>query len=198
MTASSDIMKAFEDLLAMLPPASQEAMRQLMASARERPRLGSLAQEALARLDAGDRESAVVDWVGRHLDACSDALAALQALPRGLQVYYLSFVVEAQVMNGGFNQFFWNSSARFAPLIAPALSDLGSPGAAEIFREAWAVAIAEGVERPKDCERSLEMFSASCAASRLQALDRPFCELAMHFPALREKIAATNDPAFDV
>lgn len=196
MTAPPDATRAFEDLLAMLPPESQEAMRQLMASSKERPSLGSVRKEELELLDVEDREVAVIGWVGRHLDSSSDVLAALKALPRGLQIFYLSFVVEAEVMNGGFNQFFWNPSARFAPFIEQALVELGSPQASVIFREAWAVAIAEDAGRPKDSELSLEAFSASYEETRLNEFDRPFSELAMHFPALRWKIAEANSPAF--
>lgn len=196
MTNPPDTSQAFADLLALLPPESQQAMRQLMASSKERPSLESVSKEELDRLDAEDREAAVIGWVGRHLHSSTDALAAFAALPRGLQVYYLSFVVEAEVMNGGFNQFFWNASVQFAPFVEQVLMELGCPRAAGIFREAWAVAIEEGAGRPDDGEWSLSDFSASYEETRLDQFDAPFCELATHFPALRRKIVDTNEPAF--
>ena len=180
----------------MLPPESQEAMRQLMASAKPRPRLESVSPAELGRLDSGDREIAVIDWVGRHLDSSSDAQLALESLPRGLQIFYLSFLVEAEVMNGGFNQFFWNSSSQYAPLIEHALVELGATQASSIFREAWTVAISENAGRSESGILSLETFSASYNETQLNEFDASFCELAMQFPALRLNIIQANEPTF--
>lgn len=196
MTPPDDANRGFEELLAMLPLESQEAMRQLMASARPRPSLESISPAELGHLDSEDREIAVIDWVGRHLNSSSDAQLALESLPRGLQIFYLSFLVEAEVMNGGFNQFFWNSSSKYAPLIEHALVELGAAQASSIFREAWAVAISENAGRPESGELSLEAFSASYDETQLDAFDASFCELAMKFPALRQNIFQANEPTF--
>lgn len=196
MTPPDDVNRAFEDLLAMLPPESQEAMRQLMASAKPRPRIESVSPAELGRLDPKEREIAVIDWVGRHLDSSGDAHLALESLPRGLQIFYLSFLVEAEVMNGGFNQFFWNSSSQYAPLMEHALVELGATKASSIFREAWAVATSENAGRPERGELSLEAFSASYSETKLNEFDVSFCELAMQFPELRQNIVQTNEPTF--
>ncbi|CAN5326311.1 hypothetical protein BH11PSE10_BH11PSE10_21380 [soil metagenome] len=169
-----------------------------MANAKPRPRLDSISWEELNRLDDDDREVAVIEWVGRHLESTGDELKSLELLPRGLQIFYLSFVVEAEVMNGGFNQFFWNSSSRYAPLIEPALGELGAAQASLIFREAWAVAISENAGRPESEELSLETFSASYQNNRLNDFDAEFCALAMQFPVLRRHVVDANEPTFFV
>ena len=198
MNTPDDPTRAFEDLLAMLPPESREAMLKIMASARPRPGIDSISQAELGRLEEGDCEIAVVEWVGRHLESSANAQAALKLLPRGLQIFYLSFLVEAEVMNGGFNQFFWNSASRYAPLMEGALAELGAARASSIFRDAWAVAIAENAGRPDSGVLSLEAFSASYQHTRLNAFDAEFCELAVQFPALRRRVVQANEPAFYV
>ncbi len=198
MNTHDGTARALEDLLAMLPPESQEVMRALMASSRPTPHVGAISRAELDRLEEGDREIAVIGWVGRYLEASGDAQAALGLLPRGLQIFYLSFLVEAEVMNGGFHQFFWNSSARFAPLMELALGELGATRASLIFREAWAVAVSERAGRPESKELSLEAFSASYEETQLNDFDAEFCELAAQFPALRRRLVDANEPAFYV
>ena len=60
MNTPDDPTRAFEDLLAMLPPESREAMLKIMASARPRPGSDSISQAELGRLEEGDCEIAVV------------------------------------------------------------------------------------------------------------------------------------------
>jgi len=44
--------------------------------------------------------------------------------------------LERQVNNGGYNQFFFNSSRKYAPILVDALNRIGSPGTASITQEA--------------------------------------------------------------
>ena len=111
-----------------------------MVNARPRPRSHALSRDAIKALAADEVDSDVVEYTGRMLSASPEGAAALPGFPRGVRVFYLSFVVEAEVLSGGFNQFFWNSSSDHAEWIAPVLSDLGAQRAAEIFEQACGVA----------------------------------------------------------
>ena len=59
---------------------------------------------------------------------------ALQSLPQ--KVFSTVWAVESEVNNGGFSQYFLNSSAETAPFVAEALDTIGAPKIAQICRRA--------------------------------------------------------------
>jgi hypothetical protein len=189
--------RKYEEALAALPPDVQETMRSLIANARPQPRIDTLSRPAVTALAREDIDSAVVELIDRTLSASIDRTKAVQELPRGVQIFYLSFIVEAEVMNGGFNQFFWNSSSEYAELIAPALRELQAPRAAEIFEQAFLVARAE-IEKQAKARSigTLEAFSETYKETRLNEFDEIFCTEAEHFPSLRMQVVQTNEPVF--
>ncbi len=187
----------YEEALAALSPEIQETFRALARSARPRPRIDSLDEATVGALAEEDVEVAVIEFVERKLQASGKRRDALLSMPRGVQVFYLSFIVEAEVMNGGFNQFFWNSSSEYAELVGPALRQLGDAEAAGIFEQAFAVANSE-LEAAAEFRRSgaLEAFSESYQHTRLNEFDGHFCKRAERFPAMRFAIVRTNEPLF--
>lgn len=187
--------RKYDEALSALTPELQEMFRALAANAKQRPRIESLTESELCRLDSEDVEIAVIDFVERQLAPSADRVTTILSMPRGLQVFYLSFVLEAEVMNGGFNQFFWNSSSEFAELMAAILRDLGASEAAALFEKAFAVANEELDTAPPH-SRTLEAFSESYAHTRLNQFDEQFCKQALQFPDLRTEIIRTNQPTF--
>lgn len=189
-----------ERLLATLPPETQELFQKLEAetNAREpRPKLLEISGPSLRALAVEDLDFAIFEYVAERLSKTDAPNAELLTLPRGLQVFYLSFLVEAEVMNGGFNQFFWNSSGAMADLIAPALRDLGAHDAADIFEQAWALAKVEASLRsPFKEERSLDAFSRSYAETRLGQFDAPFGRIAQWLPSLRADFIKAHEDWF--
>lgn len=189
--------RKYEKALAALPPELQETFRALAANARPTPRIESLDEKTVGALAEEDIEVAVIQFVERKLEASKERRDALLLMPLGLQVFYLSFIVEAEVMNGGFNQFFWNSFSEYAELIAPALLQLGDAEAASIFEQAFAVANSEveGTVKFRN-PGTLEAFSESYRHTRLNEFDSHFCTRAEQFPAMRLAIVRTNEPLF--
>ena len=180
----------YEEILAGLSPELREVFLRLQAEAKPRPKLECLSASTLNSLESEDLDTAIVDYVERQISQSEDRHARLFELPRGLQVFYLSFLVEAEVMNGGFNQFFWNSSGEFAEAVAPALRQLGAGEAAEIFERAFAVAKIEAEKATLNpAPRTLEAFSTSYETTQLNGFDVAFCEHALHFPSLRLHLA---------
>jgi len=92
---------------------------------------------------------------------------ALLRLSRGLQVFYLSLIIEAEVTNCNLRQFFTNLSD-YADLIAAALRELPCEAAAEIFEQAAA-------ERQAHSDPSI-------------ALDQQFRAESRNFPELRRRL----------
>jgi len=66
-----------------------------------------------------------------------------QSLPQ--KVFSAIWSVEAEVNNGGFSQYFLNSSAETAPFVAEAFEIVGAPKTADICRRAISLAFPDGL-----------------------------------------------------
>src|SRR5687768_11452474 len=110
-----------------------------MASPWPDPKFRDLTPELLAALSADDIGDAVlqhVEWrVRRH---ASDRAAAIHGLPPGVRAIYATFLVDAEVNNGGFNQFFYNPHGELAGIALSGYELLGAEEYAEVMRSAIA------------------------------------------------------------
>lgn len=100
-------------------------------------------------------------------------------------------------MNGGFNQYFWNSSSEFAEKTPAALKEIGDEIAAEMMLKAIALAAAEvpNMRKFKDVG-TLQAFSDSYKDTKLNDLDSPFSRRAEGFPALRVQYVREHQQSF--
>ena len=73
---------------------------------------------------------------------------ATQSTPQ--KVFSSIWAVESEVNNGGFSQYFLNSSCETAPFVAEALDTIGAPHAADICKRAIALAFPEGLPSTPD------------------------------------------------
>ncbi len=155
-------------------------------------------QKMLSLTKDEDLKRVILDYVRSQLDEKSGkAIEIVSALPKGFLTFYASWLVEAEVMNGGFHQYFWNSSSEFAEVTADALTALGDPTAAAMMSRALATAIAELPTTTKYMsEGTLQAFSESTKRSKLNALDAEFCLRAEKFPVLRLRYVRAHPDLF--
>jgi len=79
------------------------------------PRYATLSPEVLAAISADEIGGAIVQHVElRHRATGGDMGKLLEILPPGTRAIYATWVVDAEVNNGGFNQFFFNRDSRMA------------------------------------------------------------------------------------
>jgi len=81
---------------------------------------------------------------------------ARQSLPQ--KVFSAIWAVESEVNNGGFSQYFFNSSAESAWFVVEALETVGALETAGICRRAIASAFPSGLPQSKDAIRSAARF----------------------------------------
>ena len=94
--------------------------------------------------------------------------------PVQVQVALCVHRLEAEVNNGGFHQFFLNSSAEIVPHTLHALSVIGAPRTKRLLEEAIAVAFPSGYPAdPADIQAALADFDD--VADELERLDSEFC-----------------------
>jgi hypothetical protein len=145
-----------------------------------------------------DLEKALMDIVFTRLKANPErASEVIGSLSPEFRVFYISWLVEAEVGNGGFHQFFWNASAQIAPAMPDAIEAIGDAEAADIAWRALSTLIAEKEKFFKFRQvGTLEAYSESAKGSRLNAFDAPFMERARGFSALRVRYVRQHERAF--
>ena len=152
--------------------------------------------KTLASIADADLEQAVVDYACSKLDGHYDEEArVINALPEGTRALYMTWAVEAEVNNGGFNQYYWNTRGLFAEDAVAAFQFFGADKHAALMKQAnqihndEAAAISEFQERG-----TLEAFSESYEVSKLGPLDDRFYQLSEDLSALRvSKIRASPE-----
>ena len=132
-------------------------------------------------------ELAVIDYIHAKLaydqDLDDQTIMALSPALRGL---YATWELEAEVNNGGFNQFFWNSSGRWAEQAVLGFRLFGAEEHARIAAEAIEVYAREKAAQDKlKAENSAAAFVESYEHTDLGALDTRFYNVAEDLGALR-------------
>jgi hypothetical protein len=97
---------------------------------------------------------------------------ALQSLPQ--RVFSAIWAVESEVNNGGFSQYFVNSSAESASFVVQALETIGAPETAGICKRAIAAAFPSGLPQTEETIRSVAADFSDEILEQLEPLDQEF------------------------
>lgn len=144
------------------------------------PRPNVLNRATLEAIEDKDLDYAL-SWyvVEQYKDNLSKTEEIILNLPSGLRNHYLSWLLEAEIMNGGLNQYFWNVSPSLIQRTPEALREIGATEAAKLLE----AAIAQGAEESQMRERFkaspslVEGFSESYKYSKLEQFDEKYMEL---------------------
>jgi hypothetical protein len=141
----------------------------------------------LATIPNDKVELAIIDYVDAKLDGrYENAAEVLSTLPAGVRAMYVTWGVEAEVNNGGFNQYYWNSAGQFANDAVAAFEFFSAHEHAQLMQEANAIRAEEEAEIDKFKEEAtIEAFSESYKVSKLGPLDDRFYKLDENLSALR-------------
>jgi len=130
---------------------------------------------------------AVMDYIDYKIEGVySHEPEIVNALSPGVRALYITWWLEGEVNNGGFNQYFWNAAGQFASLAPESFDFFGASQHAALMREAIAVRAAEA-QTISEFKRqgTLKAFSASYEHTQLNALDDKFYELKETMTSLR-------------
>src|SRR5260370_12205079 len=112
--------------------------------------------------------------------------AIVAKLPAGVRALYLTWTVEAEVNNGGFNQYYYNTDNKFASDAVGAFEYFGATEHAVLMREANAIRAGEAATLKKFKDRgTIEAFSESYEHSKLGPLDDRVYKLRENLSHLR-------------
>jgi|SRR5205823_13843906 len=90
------------------------------------------------------------------------------------KVFSAIWALESEVNNGGFSQYFLNSSAESASFVVEALETVGAPDTAAICRRAIAVAFPVGLPGSEEAVRSAAADFPDEILEELEPLDEEF------------------------
>jgi hypothetical protein len=136
-----------------------------MASPWPEPRYRNLTPALLASLSADEIGDAILQHVEWRVKAHGgDTMAAVEELPAGTRAIYTTFLVDAEVNNGGFNQFFYNPSGEFAGHALAGYELLGGEEYAAIMRAAIAT-------RESERERMAQFYDAGTLEAMSQSYE---------------------------
>jgi len=146
-----------------------------------------LTKSKVANLKDEDLELATFECAAKKIGKdYQHAYQIITAQPRFLQIAYITWQLEAEVNNGGFNQYFWNSSGEFADLAPDAFKEIGAMDHAALVSRAVKVAISDLPKMRKyRQEGTLDAFSASYKETSLGPLDHEFYKLTENVSKLR-------------
>lgn len=135
--------------------------------------------EKLKTLPDKEIEQAILEYaVEKIYQGTETEIQAFTKLPRGFQIVYTTRVLEDEVNNGGFNQYFYNSSGQFADKAVESYQALGLYDHAQIVREAIQVFNDESELHTVTKEKAtLEAFMNSYQETKLGEVDHKFYDL---------------------
>lgn len=93
------------------------------------------------------------------------------------QAIYVIWLLEGEVNNGGFNQFYFNSSGEFSQLLPEALKLVGAPKFSDLVKRANATYKSEYDKITEHQDGTIEGFSKSYENNPLDKYDNEFYEL---------------------
>ena len=146
-----------------------------------------LTLESLAEIPDEKLELAVIDYVDAQVREQFDReLEIVSALPEGARSIYATWWVEAEVHNGGFNQYFWNSAGQFAAIAAAGFRLIGAPDHARLMERAIVIRREDRGRLQKFRNRgTIKAFSDSYEDNPLNELDDEFFGLTVDLRTLR-------------
>jgi hypothetical protein len=97
---------------------------------------------------------------------------AQQSFPQ--KVFSAIWAVESEVNNGGFSQYFLNSSAESAAFVEKALETIGAPKTASICNRAITTAFPKGLPPTEETINSVAADFSDHILERLEPLDQEF------------------------
>jgi hypothetical protein len=146
-----------------------------------RPRYHVLDEDIIASISDKELEQAIVDHV-RDVKVRRDsehAVDVFSSLSAGFRMVYATRVLQDEVNNGGFNQFFWNGSGNLAAHARDGFRLFGAHALAALVEKAIAIFHREeAVQRKFKEKRTLEAFHEWYKHTRIGKLDKEFYALA--------------------
>ena len=152
-----------------------------------RKKYSELNPEILASIPDDKLEQALFDYIVLVIgDDYEREYEIITGLSDGFQMFYTTWIVDGEVNNGGFNQYFWNTSGEFAEAAVRGFQLIGASEHAKLMEQAIAV-YRKGQPENKRFRKdgTLDAFRESYQQTDLGDVDDAYYELQEDLSALR-------------
>lgn len=157
-----------------------------LANALYRERSETITLDLISNTSDDELDQLLVDFVEvKLINANSDESVQINSLLEPLKMLYVTWILEGQVNNGGFFQFYWNGYGYLEKDIVLALKYFNAPQHLELFKKAISVN-----KREKWITKIFRLFfsySFVVKFSKLKLLDDKFFDLNELLSDLRSK-----------
>lgn len=110
-------------------------------------------------------------------DDYKNELNNVKKLTKGQQAFFSTWILEGEINNGGFNQFYFNSSGQYAEMAEIGLKTIGADKFSELTSKANKIYIENKESLEEFDDGTMESFSESYKDNPLNDLDTEFYEL---------------------
>lgn len=95
---------------------SDEVISKSIDNFKNRPKYNGFSLSDLQEISDDEIEYAIVEYIDEYIiqEDYQNAYSKVTKLSKGMQYVYATWWLEGEVNNGGFNQYFYNSSGQFA------------------------------------------------------------------------------------
>lgn len=165
----------------------EEEIRRSLEEFNNRKIYTSLDPDVLASIPDDKLEQAIVDYVVTRIgDDWDNMREIVDGLPDSFRRFFATWWLEAEVNNGGFNQYFWNPYGYWAEDAITAFEAYGADEYAEVTKKAVTLFLSEIDTHTEFRELgTLEAFSESYKHTELGDLDNEFWEIKQQLSELR-------------
>jgi len=179
-------------------PKVQADIEASMKAFENRKRYQTLTADTLKAIADDDLEMALIDFVNCKVEKSGKPERdVFNGLSPGFRAVFSTWILEGEVNNGGFNQFFWNSSGEYAADAAAGFDLIGAPAHARLMRRAIVIRDADRAKTQAFKNRgTLEAFSESYRNNRLSKLDDEFYKQGDSLSAARIKFVRAHPGMF--
>ncbi len=123
-------------------------------------------------------EQTIIDGIYRLISMSRDGeLNAVEELSPGQRALYVTWLVEGEVNNGGFNQFYFNSSGQFSGMAVDGFRLFGANKFADLMQRANTTYESIKDDLQKFNDGTIESFSKSYENNPLSEIDRLFYQI---------------------
>jgi len=160
----------------------------------KRPIYKVLTVDIIKNIKDENLEQAIIDNILTKFNKdFSNEEEVVRNLSEGKKVIYVTWILEAEVNNGGFNQFYFNSSGQLADLAQDAFKTIGAIQFADLVGQADSIYHAIKKDLKKYNDGTIESFSKSYDQNPLNDLDDRFYKLYKDEPLNQIKVKYIRD-----
>lgn len=129
-------------------------------------------------MGADDLVSKAEEQIDSAPESKADSDAWILALPQHWRAVYTASLLDAEVINGGLHQFFWNTDGKFNDALGEDLKYIGATAHSDLFSRAVAIYARHDYAREKErAGNNLEPFTDGYKEQRFEALDNEYYKL---------------------